>query len=164
MVSDAIPASGTSEANYTLLWDNWNAANAGAKQNDVYIAVEFVNNSGKDFWGNYNVIRNGGTFYIIGKLDPDAGHSTSDYSDGITWPDTALQALPPYDGSGDTIQERRVFIQDFMTTANFILNETSLQHAYATVPDLRSTQISLGLSVDLHWQTGLVFDNVVLGE
>lgn len=164
VVSEAIPASGTSEANYTLLWDNWNAANAGAKQNDVYIAVEFVNNSGKDFWGNYNVIRNGGTFYIIGKLDPDAGHSTSDYSDGITWPNAALQALPPYDASGNTIKERRVFIQDFMTTANFILNETSLQHAYATVPDLRSTQISLGLSVDLHWQTGLVFNNVVLGE
>ena len=161
---DAIPASGTSVANYTLVWDNWNAASAGSKQNDVYIALEFINNSGKDFWGNYNIIRNGGTFYIIGKLDPDAGHSTSDRSDGITWPDPTFQSLPPYDASGNTIQERRVFIQDYMTTANFIIGETSLQHAYATVPDLRSTQISLGLSVDLHWQTGLVFDNVILGQ
>ena len=57
-----------------------------------------------------------------------------------------------------------MFIQDFMTTANFVLGETSLQHAYATVPDLRSTQISLGLSVDLKWQTGLTFNEVVLGE
>ena len=161
---DAIPASGTSAANYTLVWDNWNAANQGSKQNDVYIALEFINNSGKDFWGNKNVVRNGGTFYIIGKLDPDAGHSTTDFSDGITWPDPALQSLPPYDASGNTIQERRIFIQDFVTTANFILDETSLQHAYATVPDLRSTQISLGLSVDLKWQTGLVFDNVILGQ
>ena len=161
---DAIPASGTSVANYTLVWDNWNAASAGSKQNDVYIALEFINNSGKDFWGNYNIIRNGGTFYIIGKLDPDAGHSTSDRSDGITWPDPTLQSLPPYDASGNTIQERRVFIQDYMTTANFILGEKSLQKAYATVPDLRSTQISLGLSVDLHWQTGLVFDNIILGQ
>ena len=162
-LGDAIPVSGASEPNYTLVWDNWNGV-SGSKQNDVYVALEFINNSGKDFWGNYNIIRNGGTFYIIGKLDPDAGHSTSDYSDGITWPDPTLQALPPYDGSGNTIKERRVFIQDYMTTANFILGETSLQHAYATVPDLRSTQISLGLSVDLKWQAGLVFNNVILGN
>ena len=161
---DVIPATGTSAANYTLVWDNWNAAAAGAKQNDVYIALEFINNSGKDFWGNYNIIRNGGTFYIIGKLDPDAGRSTTDRSEGITWPDPTLQSLPPYDASGNTIKERRVFIQDYMTTANFILGEKSLQKAYATVPDLRSTQISLGLSVDLKWQTGLVFDNVILGQ
>ena len=51
-----------------------------------------------------------------------------------------------------------------MTTANFIIGRTSLQAAYATVPDLRSTQISLGLSVDLHWQTGLTFNDIVLGE
>ena len=161
---DAIPTTGASVPNYTLVWDNWNAANVGAKQNDVYVAVEFINNTGKDFWGNYNIIRNGGTFYIIGKLDPDANRSTTDRSEGITWPDATKQALPPFDGSGNTIKERRVFIQDFMTTANFVLGETSLQHAYATVPDLRSTQISLGLSVDLHWQTGLTFDNVVLGQ
>ena len=51
-----------------------------------------------------------------------------------------------------------------MTTANFVINETSLQHAYVTVPDLRSTQISLGLSVDLNWRAGLDFGDVVLGE
>ena len=32
-----------------------------------------------------------------------------------------------------------------------------------TIPDLRSSQISLGLSVDLTWQKGLDFD-VVLGN
>lgn len=163
---DAILVSGgtTATPNYTLLWDNWNPANVGAKQNDVYIALEFINNSGKDFWGNKNIIRNGGTFYIVGKLDPDAGLSTTDRSAGITWPDATVQALPPFNASGASIQERRVFIQDFMTTANFILGEDSLKSAYATVPDLRSTQISLGLSVDLHWQTGLVFDDVILGQ
>jgi hypothetical protein len=31
------------------------------------------------------------------------------------------------------------------------------------VPDLRSTQISLGLSVDLHWREGLKFGNVNVG-
>jgi hypothetical protein len=55
-------------------------------------------------------------------------------------------------------------MQDFLTTATFVINETSLQHALVAVPDLRSGQISLGLSVDLNWRTGLVFDNVILGE
>ena len=50
-----------------------------------------------------------------------------------------------------------------MTTANFVISQKSLQHAYNTVPDLRSTQISLGLSVDLKWETGLLFDNILLG-
>lgn len=177
IVSDAIPATGTSAANYTLVWDNWNAANKGAKQNDVYIALEFTNNTGKDFWGNKNVIKNGATFYIIGKLDPDVTSTANltalgktdaefaaDKSLGITWPEATLQALPPYEASGATIKERRVFIQDYQTTVNFKIGKESLQHAYATVPDLRSTQISLGLSVDLQWKAGLTFDDIVLGQ
>jgi hypothetical protein len=164
--SQAIPAytagGAKSDPNYTLVWDNWNQALKGGKQNDVYIALEFTNNTGQDFWGNANIVRKGGTFYIIGKLDPDAGLSTSDRSEGITWP--AKYALPPYATDGSTIKERRIFIQDFMTEANFVIGENSLKAAYVTVPDLRSTQISLGLSVDLKWETGLTFENVVLGQ
>ena len=164
--ASVIPASGNpSYPNYTLVWDNWNETQKGSKQNDVYVCLEFQNNSGQDFWGEHNIIRNGGTFYIIGKLDPDAGRSTTDRSEGVTWPaDTHPQALPPFNNTdGTTIKERRVFIQDFMTTANFVISQKSLQHAYVTVPDLRSTQISLGLSVDLKWETGLLFDNILLG-
>ena len=165
---------------YTLVWDNWNVNLKGKKQNPVYIALEFVNNTGKDFWGNKNIVRNGGTFYIIGKLDPNANFTFADTSNptaaelaaGITWPiydatesNYRPYALPPYDTStGKTLQERRVFIQDYLTEANFVIGENSLQSAYVTVPDLRSTQLSLGLSVDLKWQTGLKFDNVVLGQ
>ncbi|MBR1537913.1 MAG: hypothetical protein IJ636_00220, partial [Bacteroidales bacterium] len=168
MPSTAIPAytagGAKSAANYTLVWDNWNETLKGGKQNDVYIALEFVNNTGKDFWGNTNIVRAGGTFYIVGKLDPDQGGalSTTDLSDGITWP--ALYALPPYETDGSTVQERRIFIQDFVTEANFVIGEDSLKSAYVTVPDLRSTQISLGLSVDLSWQTGLTFNDVILGQ
>ncbi len=164
-----------SEPCYTLVWDNWSEYLKGQKQRDVYVALEFENNSNKDFWGLNNLIRNGGKFYIIGKLDPDAvsaaklselGKTAEQYaadrSLGITWPDK--YALPPYDESGNTIKERRVFIQDYMTEANFVFNETSLQHALVTVPDLRSTHISLGLSVDLGWSTGLKYDDVILGE
>ena len=50
-----------------------------------------------------------------------------------------------------------------MTTANLIIDETSLQHAYVTVPDLRSSQVSLGLSIDLDWKAGLAFD-VTMGK
>ena len=55
---------------YTLLWDNWDQSLKGSKQRDVYVAVEFKNNS-KNFFGENNLIRNGATFYIVGKLDPD---------------------------------------------------------------------------------------------
>jgi len=154
-------AGSASAANYTLLWDNWESKNKGKKQRDVYVALEFKNNS-RDFFGENNLIRNGATFYIVGKLDPDEGHSTTDYSDGIKWPTN--YALPPYDTDGNSIHERRVFIQHYMTSATFVIGKTSLQHALVSVPDLRSSQISLGLSVDLKWQTGLNFDNVILGD
>ena len=171
--STAIPAysaedgGAKSTPNYTLVWDNWNQASEGSKQNVVYIALEFVNNSGKDFWGMNNLIRNGATFYITGKLDPDTRPAsitdktdeqyTNDKSLGITWPTT--YALPPYAGDGSTIKERRVFIQDYMTQANFTIGEKSLQSALIAVPDLRASQISLGLSVDLEWQSGLTFES-----
>jgi hypothetical protein len=57
-----------------------------------------------------------------------------------------------------------------MTTANFKLDAdasahtSSLQNAYVTIPDLRSSQLSFGLSVDLNWRTGLVFDEVLGGN
>lgn len=156
---------------YTLLWDNWDQALKGSKQRDVYVAVEFKNNS-KNFFGENNLIRNGATFYIVGKLDPNKIPSgltgvtqeeyNADKSLGITWP--TKYALPPYDTDGNGIKERRVFIQDYLTSVCFVINETSLQHALVAVPDLRSGQISLGLSVDLSWRTGINFGDVILGQ
>jgi hypothetical protein len=166
----AVPTDGALTApNYTLVWDNWDNSCMGNKQRDVYIALEFVNNV-QDFWGQNNLIRKGGTFYLIGKLDPNVLSSTqslsTDLSEGIQWPD--IYEIPPYitEGTtkGQTLKERRVFIQDYMTTANFVIGATSLQHALVAVPDLRSSQISLGLSVDLKWQAGLTYPEVVLGE
>ena len=170
--SQAIPVSGESTPNYTLVWDNWNQSLKGGKQNVVYVALEFVNNSGRDFWGMNNLIRAGATFYITGKLDPDVATATTltalgktaaefaaDKSLGVVWPDK--YALPPYNADGSTIKERRIFIQDYMTIAKFTLGATSLQKAIIAVPDLRSTQISLGLSVDLSWRAGLEFAPVL---
>ena len=182
----AIPAASSatggspSNDNYTLLWDNWDDEMYNGSQRTVYVALEFKNNTGKDFWGMNNLIRNGGTFYITGKLDPDvikvsgkdASEITANKSLGIDWP--ADYEMPPYyttkraTEAGDaaldskTIKQRRVFMQDYMTEATFVLTENSLKHALVAVPDLRSTQISLGLSVDLKWNKGLVFDDVKL--
>lgn len=152
-----IPATGTSEPNYTLVFDNYNPSPTNTvvgAQDKVYIALEFENNTGVDFFGKDNLIKNGGHFYLIGELDP-AG------KDAPTWP--AHHALPPYNADGSSIQTARVFMQDYMTTANFKIGENSLKYAYLTVPDLRSSSVTLGLSVDVNWSTGLTFNEVLLG-
>lgn len=156
-----IPASGTSQPNYTLLFDNYNSSGTDTNQDKVYIALEFQNN-GPDFYGNFNLIRNGGYFYLIGELNP--------YKDGlaaIQWPghtDGVSEALiPPYNADGTSKEIKRVFIQDFVTNVTFKLGQYSLQYAYLTVPDLRSSSVTLGLSVDVKWETGLDFSDVVLG-
>ena len=55
-------------------------------------------------------------------------------------------------------------MQDYMTKANLIIGVDALKHAYVTVPDLRSSQISLGVSIDMHWESGLAFDVILGGE
>jgi hypothetical protein len=156
----AIPASGTSEPNYTAVFDNYidmTSTDTQNKQPKVYIALELQNNSGEDFFGKDNLITKGSNFYLIGELDPTG-------KEGPVLP--AYHALPPYDQTqygDDTRTVPRVFIQDHMTTANFKIGTNSLKYAYLTVPDLRSSSVTLGLSVDLEWSTGLDFGNVLLG-
>ena len=148
-----------SAPNYTILLDNYTS---GSTQNKVRVALQFVNN-GDDFWGRDNLVRKGQTFYLVAELDPAKAGLTAP-----TW-DTYYQ-VPPLDASGVSTKTTRVFIQDYMTTANFKLDAdasahtSSLQNAYITIPDLRSSQLSFGLSVDLNWRTGLVFDEVLGGN
>ncbi len=54
-------------------------------------------------------------------------------------------------------------MQDYVTSVKFNFTKESLQHAYITMPDLRSGQVSLGLSVDIEWEEGMDFE-VNLGE
>ena len=66
---------------------------------------------------------------------------------------------PPFDpATGKTIDAPRVFMQDYVTTANLVLGADALKHAYVTVPDLRASQVSLGISIDMSWTPGLAFD------
>ena len=159
-VSQSVP---TSTPNYTLVLDNFLAASESAgiytpatAQQKVYVAIEFQNKTGRDFYGNANLIPVNGYFYLIGCLDPDKPGLAA-----IDWPTD--HPVPPYTAGGTSQQVKRVFIQDFMTRATFTLGPKSLQSAYLTVPDLRSTSMSLGLSVDLNWETGLNFTDVPLG-
>lgn len=130
--------------NYTLTLDNY-AAEAAS----VNVVLEFLNDD-KDFYGKDGLIAKGQKFYLVGALDPTGKTITT------TWPAGIPQS-----------ETNRVFIQDFKTVANFTLDngattpttrKPSLQNAYSVIPDLRSTQMTFGLSVDLVWKTGLSFD------
>ena len=149
IVSGTVPTANGDE-NYTLVFDNY----AGSTQSDVLVALEFKNGNDKDIYGKGGMIPKGGTFYLVGKL------KLSDGTGSISWPTT--YAIPPYKAAdGESTQSTRVFIQDFMTTATFKIGEESLKNAFTTVPDLRASQTSLGLSVDLNWRSGLSFETVL---
>ena len=140
--------------NYTLLFDNYNSTDA--TQSDVLVALEFENN-GVAFYGEHNLIPVGGKFYLVGKLELGSNTINTNQWD-------QYYPVPPYTNEGASQKITRIFIQDFMTSATFKIGANSLQKAFNTIPDLRSTQTSLGLSVNLEWKQGLVFDSVLLGH
>ena len=119
-----------STTNYTIVLPN-DKGRGVADQNPVNVAIELTNNSGVAFRGFDGIIPAGAKFYLVGKLEPNK----------VTFTGPANPA---------------VFMSDYKTTMN--LNITSLKSAYNTIPDLRSTKLQLGLSVDLDWQAGLQFD------
>ena len=119
-----------STTNYTIVLPN-DKGRGVAKQEKVNVAIELTNNSGVAFRGADGIIPAGGKFYLVGQLNPDAKTI-----EGVTNP--------------------AVFMSDYMTTMNLTI--TSLKSAYNTIPDLRSTKLQLGLSVDLEWQKGIQFD------
>lgn len=116
--------------NYTIVLPN-DKGRTATEQNTVNVAIELTNNSGVAFRGADGIIPAGGKFYLVGQLNPDAKTI-----EGVTNP--------------------AVFMSDYKTTMNLTI--TSLKSAYNTIPDLRSTKLQLGLSVDLDWQAGLQFD------
>lgn len=119
----------------------------------IYVAVEFLNNSGQDFLGFDGVVPAGGKFYLVAQLDPAATTTIGSNPDGI----------------------KQVFKQDYKTIANFTIiqgtsntdaswveatseNTKGLGAAYNTIPDLRTPKLELGLSVNLNWKPGITYD------
>lgn len=131
--------------NYTLALET-------AKDQAVYVALEFKNNSDQDFRGYDGIVKKGGTFYMIAQLNPK-----QDVADQV---------------SGVANTGNKVFKQDFKTIANFTIGAgaadanndgtsdapAGFANAYTTIPDLRTPKLELGFSVDLTWQAGIQFD------
>lgn len=117
-----------SNANYTLVFDN----KKSDAQSPVYVTLELENNSDKAFYGKDGIIQKNTKFYLVGQLNPS--------KTGLTNPNSV----------------NRVFVQDYVTTANF--NITDLKSAYNCIPDLRTSGINVGLAVDLDWKSGITFD------
>ncbi len=164
VTNQAVPADGSPfTPNYTVVFDNYSESGYESRtegnfgQEKVYVALEFQNCTGEDFYGNFNLIRNEGYFYLIGEVDPAKGGE-------VSWP-TDGYVIPPYkyDNSGIYIGIPRVFIQDYKTSVTFKFGLNSLKYAYLTVPDLRASSLTMGLSVDIEWKQGLKYDEVVIG-
>lgn len=114
--------------NYTLVFDN---KKTGA-ENSVYVTIELTNKSGQAFYGKDGIIQKDTKFYLVGILNPNK------------------EGLPKPAGVN------RVFVQDYVTTANFKIKD--LKSAYNCIPDLRTSGINVGLAVDLSWKEGIKFD------
>lgn len=168
IANSAIPTPAGGE-NYTLVLDNYNRTLGASEQSAVKVALEFKN-EGDAFWGRDNIIPKDGIFYLIAEL-PVATATSASVTGLPVWQDESKYAIPPIYGVngndvevspagtvGHSKQINRVFIQNYVTSATFTLNATSLQHAYVSIPNLASSQMSLGLSVDLKWHTGFTYN------
>ena len=144
-------SNGTLIPNYTLVLDNYLASGT---QGTVNVALELINNTGVDFYGANNVIPAGGTFYLVGQLNPANPKSGST----IDWDSYTATGNNDYATRFPAYGKTRVFAQDHTTVARFSFSASALKSAYSTVPDLRSIQMLFGLSVDLEWKQGLTFE------
>ncbi len=96
---------------------------------EIYFALELLN-TGADFLGKSGVVPRGCKFYMVGKLN--AADATNPKAAGF------------------------FFKQDFYTIARCTISD--LSKAYNVIPDLRSSEMEIGMSVDLEWQAGHTFD------
>lgn len=129
IASNAALTTTASDPNYTLVLDN---NKDGEQENVVYVVLEFVNNTGVDFYGKEGMVPKGGKFYLVGKLDVNTVSDTN--KNGCN----------------------HIFVQDRTTVANFTIKD--LKDAYNNIPDLRSTSVSVGLAVNLTWEKGIEFN------
>ena len=130
----ALQTSHNDVLNHTLVLES--TGKSGDVDEKIQVALEFINND-KDFTGETGIVPVGTKFYLIGELD------ASKYKTGSGYANTG----------------GKVFKQDYITRAKFTI--ASLKHAINTIPDLRNPKVELGLSVDLSWETGITFDEVI---
>lgn len=102
----------------------------------INIAMELVND-GSAFQGADGVIAHGATFYLVAELDP----------------------------SLDTVSDQnQIFNRDYATKVDLTISATGLATATYGMPNLDVPHPTVGLSVNLSWEDGLFYDNVVLSR
>ena len=89
---------------------------------DIYFALEFLNNSGVTFYGADGRVLPGRKFYMMGKME--------------------LPASPR--------QFEQVFVQDHITSLTCTIY--SLAGAYNAVPDLGTPQLVIGVQTQVNWE------------
>lgn len=93
----------------------------------IPVALEFLNNSDKDFKGLGGIVQQGTKFYLVGEIDP------AEYSN-----------ISPSSEISD-----RVFTQDYTTTLN--IKVKGLEKAYNVVPNLLSPRLEMGIELTPKW-------------
>lgn len=94
-------------------------------EEDVYFTLEFLNNSGKTFFGADGRVLPGRKFYMVGKIE-----------------------LPPKDSPKRLFDQ--VFVQDHITTLSCTIY--SLAGAYNAVPNLGIPQLVIGVQTQVNWE------------
>ena len=136
-IYDPVQTGGSSvKATATASTANYTLALQTDKDTPVKVVVELVNDGDAFYGAEYQMIPKGSKFYLAATLTPSSG---TGYAEG-------------------TYTKNKVFCQDVQTEVTFIVGETSLEKAYNTIPDLRSTEVLFGLSVDLAWKNGMTFN------
>lgn len=141
-------SNGSLSATTTVSATNYTLALETATDQAVKVAVELLNN-GNAFEGADGIVPKGGKFYLIAELAPS---NSPDYSSGT---------------------KDQVFKQDYKTIVTFTIktglskttgsfnsttgNTIGLGAAHNLIPDFRTPQLELGLSVDMTWESGLQF-------
>ena len=91
---------------------------------EVRFALEFTNNSGKDFQGYNGKVFQGAKFYLVGTIRPNYIASEGEHT-------------------------KRVFTKDFITRGTVIIR--SLQQAYTYLPDLLDPRLEIGIRLVPDW-------------
>lgn len=99
----------------------------------INVALELVNNC-HDFQGEDGVIAKGATFYLVATLDPSQKVLATDVN--------------------------KIFDKDYATDVSISIK--NLSSATYGLPDLDVPHPTVGISVNLTWEEGLWYDNVVL--
>lgn len=130
-----------SVTNHTLVLET-------AAEAKIRVALQFTNNSTKAFKGADGIIYPNQTFYLVAELDPKA-------TTGVNQPSSATETIT------------QVFKQDYVTKVTFGIkpgsssgttpNSDGFGSALSGLPDLTTSRLEFGLSVDLSWKPGLTF-------